>query len=168
MNYLTTAQTIRISKAALMLFVSIFGLMVMYSNFTDYPSNYQYLSHVLSMDTVEGANYQYRAITSPMAHHRIYWLIITLEVLSTCFCVAGTYYLYININSSAKKFHEAKRFSMIGLLIAIFIYYVGFQVIGVEWFNMDESDRWNYKNWAQNSVDFMLPLMIFMALRIEG
>ena len=168
MNYLTTAQTIRISKILLMLYISIFGLLVMYSNFTDYPTNYEYLGHILSMDTVRSDDfYKYRAITSPMAHHRIYWLIITLEVLSTCFCVMGTYHLCKHINSSAKKFHEAKKFSLIGLLIAIAIYYVGFQVIGGEWFNMDESERWNYKDWARHIVDFIMPLMMYMALRIE-
>lgn len=168
MNYLTTAQTIRISKVLLMLYISIFGLLVMYSNFTDYPTNYEYLGHILSMDTVRAdALYKYRAITSPMAHHRIYWLIITLEVLSTCFCVIGTYHLYKHIHSSAKKFHEAKKFALIGLLIALAIYYVGFQVIGNEWFNMDESDSWNYKDWARHIVDFIMPLMIYLALRIE-
>lgn len=167
MNHLTTSQTIRISKATLMLFVSIFGLLVMYSNFTDYPTNYQYIGHILSMDTIQADAYKYRAITSAMAHHRIYWLIITLEVLFTCFCMVGTYHLYKHINSSARKFHEAKKFSLIGLLIAIFVYYIGFQVIGVEWFNMDESDHWNYKDWARHIVDFIMPVMMYVALRIE-
>lgn len=168
MNYLTTAKTIRISKVLLMLYVSIFGLLVMYSNITDYPTNYEYLGHILSMDTVRAETvYKYRAITSPMAHHRIYWLIITLEVLFTCFCVMGTYHLYKNINTTARKFHEAKKFALIGLLIAITTYYVGFQVIGGEWFNMDESERWNYKDWARHIVDFLMPLTIYIALRIE-
>lgn len=102
-----------------------------------------------------------------MLQHRIYWLIITLEVMYTTFCIMGTYYLYKNINSSSKKFHEAKKFAIIGLLIALFLYYLCFQVIGAEWFNMDQSQHWNYKDWAQHIVDFMLPSLLYVAIRIE-
>jgi predicted small integral membrane protein len=151
-----------------MLFISFFGLLVMYSNFTDYPTNYEYVAHVLSMDTTSNnPKYSYRAITSPMLHHRIYWLIITLEVLFTVYCLVGTYHLYRNINSSAKKFHEAKKFALIGLMIALFIYYVCLQVVGVEWFNMDESQEWNAKDWARHITDFILPLLVYVALKIE-
>lgn len=151
-----------------MLFTSFFGVLMLYSNFTDYPTNYEYIAHILSMDTTrEGSRYRYRAITSSLAHHRIYWLIITLEVLFTAFCMIGTYYLYKNIKTRAKQFHEAKKFAVIGLMIAIFIYYVGFQVIGTEWFNMDESPHWNYKDWARHIVDFMMPLLIYVVMRNE-
>lgn len=168
MNQLTTDQTIRISKAILMLFISFFGLMLIYSNFADYATNYEYVAHILSMDTTRtGTKYGYRAITSPMAHHRIYWLIITLDVLFTALCIVGTYQLFKNLSNSSEEFHEAKKFSLVGLLIAIFIYYICFQVIGVEWFNMDESPHWNYKSWARDIVNFILPLMIYIAIRIE-
>jgi len=168
MNTLNISQTIRISKAALMSFISFFGVLVLVNDFTDYSTNYGYLAHILSMDTTYAReNYSYRAITSPMAHHRVYWLIITLEVLFTVSCIVGTYQLFKNINNSARKFHEAKKFAVIGLLIAIFIYYVCFQVIGVEWFNMDESRHWNYKEWARHIVVFILPLLIYLVMRIE-
>lgn len=169
MDQLTTDQTIRISKAALMLFISLFGILIMYSNFTDYSTNYEYLGHILSMDTTrDNLKYSYRAIQSQILHHRIYWLIITLDLMSTIFFIMGTYNLYKNINGSCAEFHEAKKFAIIGLIIAIFIYYVCFQVIGVEWFNMDESQQWNYKDWARHIVGFMLPALIYITMRIEG
>ncbi len=168
MNNLTTSQTIRISKAILMVFVSCFGLLVLLSNFTDYATNYEYVAHILSMDTTSAnSKYAYRAITSSMAHHRIYWMIITLEVLFTACCMIGTYQLVINLNASARKFHEAKKFAIIGLLIALLVYYLLFQVIGIEWFNMDQSEHWNYKEWARPIVDFILPLIIYLTMRIE-
>ena len=149
-------------------YISFFGLMVMYSNFTDYPSNYEYVGHILSMDTTrENLNLSYRAITSPMLHHRIYWLIITLEVIYTAFCLLGAYHLYRNINTPAAVFHEAKKFAIVGLLIGLFVYYICLQVIGTEWFNMDESTNWNAKDWARHIVDFMFPLLIYIALKIE-
>ncbi|MEO6678983.1 MAG: DUF2165 domain-containing protein [Pseudomonas sp.] len=168
MNTLTTDQIIRYSKALLMASFSFFGLLVMISNFTDYPSNYEYVSHILSMDTTrDNPNTNYRAITSPILHHRIYWIIITLEVIYTLYCLMGTYQLFKHINASAKDFHEAKKLSIVGLLIAIFIYYVCLQVIGVEWFDMDESQLWNAKDWARHIVDFVFPLLIYLTLNTE-
>jgi hypothetical protein len=32
---------------------------------------------------------------------------------------------------------------------------------------MDESDHWNYKDWARHIVDFMMPVMMYVALKIE-
>lgn len=168
MHAMSVNQTIRLSKAILMSYISFFGVLVVMNNFIDYPANHEYLAHVLSMDTTSnGEKFSYRAITSPIAHHRIYWLIITLEVLFTVTCIIGTFQLFKNLNSSAKKFHEAKKFAIIGLLVATFIYYVFFQVIGVEWFNMDQSEDWNYKEWARHIVVFILPLLIYLTLRNE-
>ncbi|WP_415766570.1 DUF2165 family protein [Pseudomonas sp. ZB1P45] len=168
MNNLTTDKLIRYIKILLMTYIGFFGLLVMYSNFTDYASNYVYVGHVLSMDTTrENLSLSYRAITSPMLHHRIYWLIITLEVTYTAYCLVGAYHLYRHINASADDFHEAKKYSLIGLIIGIFVYYVCLQVIGVEWFNMDTSQVWNAKDWARHIVDFIFPLLIFVALRTE-
>ncbi|CAI8994869.1 DUF2165 domain-containing protein [Pseudomonas sp. IT-P74] len=168
MNTFTTSQLIRFSKVTLMLFISFFGLLMLYSNLTDYSTNYEYLAHILSMDTTNGRQkYSYRAITSPMLQHRIYWLIITLEVVFTLFCLLGSYCLYRNINASLEQFHEAKKPALIGLLIALFLYYVGFQVIGAEWFNMDESDTWNYNEWTRHIVDFLFPLLIYIAMKVE-
>ncbi|MFW9081637.1 DUF2165 family protein [Pseudomonas sp. P2757] len=168
MNTLSTDQLIRYSKILLMAYISFFGLLVMYSNFTDYASNYEYVGHVLSMDTtLVNPNIRYRAIESPMMHHRIYWFIITMEVTYTAFWLLGTYQLFRKRNDSAEMFHDAKKFSIIGLLIAIFIYYVCLQIVGVEWFDMDTSKTWNAKDWARHIVDFMLPLLIFIALKTE-
>ncbi|MDI3271029.1 DUF2165 domain-containing protein [Pseudomonas sp. MDT1-16] len=168
MNNLTTNQTIRISKIALMSFISFFGLLMMYSNLADYPTNYEYVAHILSMDTTsDQSKYGLRAITSPMLQHRIYWIIITLEVIYTLLCLMGTYQLYRNLSASADDFHEAKKYALMGLLVAIFVYYICIQVVGVEWFNMDQSDVWNYDEWAQKILSFTSPTLIYISLRTE-
>lgn len=168
MRNLSTDQLVRYSKVMLMAYISFFGILVIYGNFTDYPSNYEYVGHILSMDTTKiNENIRYRAITSPMLHHRIYWLIITLEVIYTSCCLLGTYHLYQNLDESAEAFHDAKKFSVIGLMIAIFIYYVGLQTVGVEWFDMDTSQSWNAKDWARHIVDFILPVLIYIVMKVE-
>ncbi|VEF08886.1 small integral membrane protein [Pseudomonas fluorescens] len=168
MNNLTTDKLIRYSKVILMAYISFFGLLVMFQNFTDYESNYAYVAHILSMDTTDGGeNLMYRAIDSPMIHHRIYWFIITMEVIYTVLCLIGTYQLYRCVNASAEVFHEAKKFSIMGILAAIFIYYVCLQTVGVEWFDMDTSQSWNAKDWARDIVDFIFPAMIYLTLKVE-
>jgi predicted small integral membrane protein len=120
------------------------------------------------MDTTrENLNINYRAITSPILHHRIYWFIITMEVIYTACCLTGTYQLFKYRHAGVDEFHESKKLSIVGLLIAIFVYYVCIQVIGVEWFDMDESKLWNAKDWARHAVDFIVPLLIFLTLKIE-
>ena len=168
MNSLTTDKLIRYSKVLLMAYISFFGLLVMIHNFFDYDSNYVYVAHILSMDTTTANdNIMYRAIDSPYLHHRIYWFIITMEVTYTVLCLMGTYHLYRKINDSAEAFHEAKKFSIMGILVAIFIYYVCLQTVGVEWFDMDTSQAWNAKDWARHIVDFIFPVMIYITLRVE-
>ncbi|MBT9266641.1 DUF2165 domain-containing protein [Pseudomonas sp. MG-9] len=168
MNNLNIQKLIRYSKVTLMAYISFFGLLVMYSNFTDYASNYTYVGHILSMDTTQtNPNIRYRAIESPILHHRIYWFIITTEVIWTTCCLVGTYQLLRKIKASDKAFHDAKKFSIIGLLIAIFVYYICLQVIGVEWFDMDTSQVWNAKDWARHIVDFILPVLLYITLKVE-
>lgn len=168
MNILTTDKIIRYSKAILMAYISFFGMLVMIQNFTDYNSNYTYVAHILSMDTTIGnENIRYRAIESAMIHHRIYWFIITMEVTYTVLCLIGAYQLFRNINAPAEVFHEAKKFSIMGILAAIFIYYVCLQTMGVEWFDMDTSQSWNAKDWARHIVDFIFPVMIYITLKVE-
>ncbi|HJR31846.1 MAG TPA: DUF2165 family protein, partial [Pseudomonas sp.] len=56
MNPLTTSHVIRFSKVLLTLFISLFGLLMLYNNFTDYSTNHEYISHILSMDTTNDQN----------------------------------------------------------------------------------------------------------------
>lgn len=168
MNSLSTETLIRYSKIILMAYISFFGMLVMIHNFTDYDSNYTYVAHILSMDTtIANENILYRAIDSPYLHHRIYWFIITMEVTYTLLCLIGTYHLYSKVNASAEEFHEAKKYSIMGILVAIFIYYVCLQTVGVEWFDMDTSQSWNAKDWARHIVDFIFPVMIYITLKVE-
>lgn len=168
MNNMTTEKLIRYSKVILMAYISFFGLLVITHNVTDYNSNYEYVAHILSMDTTTAnENILYRAIDSPYLHHRIYWFIITMEVTYTVLCLMGTYHLYRKVNDSADAFHEAKKFSIMGIMVAIFIYYVCLQTVGVEWFDMDTSQSWNAKDWARHIVDFIFPVMIYITLKVE-
>ncbi|MCX4220891.1 MULTISPECIES: DUF2165 domain-containing protein [Pseudomonas] len=167
MTYLKTSQLIRRSKVAIVFMVGILGALIVFSNATDYNSNYIYLGHILSMDTT-GSHLMYRSINSEMMHHRIYWMIMTLETIFTSACLLGGYQLAKNINASDEQFHEAKKYAVLGFLVALFIYYFCLQVIGIEWFDMDQSEDWNAMKWAQSIVDFLLPALIFLVMKVDS
>lgn len=167
MTGLKTSQLIRRSKVAIVFMVGMLGAMIVFSNATDYDSNYIYLGHILSMDTT-GSHLMYRSINSEMMHHRIYWMIMTLETIFTSACLLGGYQLAKNINASDEQFHEAKKYAVLGFLVALFVYYFCLQVIGNEWFDMDQSKDWNAMKWAKSIVDFLLPALIFLVMKVDS
>jgi predicted small integral membrane protein len=167
MATLNTYQIIRRSKVAITFMVGILGLLIVFSNLSDYNSNYVFVGHVLSMDTT-GSHLMYRSIDSEIMHHRIYWMIMTLETIFTTSCLYGAYQLFNHINASAEAFHCAKKYAVLGFLTGLFVYYFCFQVIGNEWFDMDQSKDWNAMSWAQSIVNFLLPALIFLTIKNDN
>ncbi|VVN71566.1 DUF2165 family protein [Pseudomonas fluorescens] len=168
MKNITTGGLVRRSKLLIVLFVSFFGMFVVFNNLTDYSTNYQNVQHILSMDTTDrNSSLMYRSITLPILHHRIYWLMITLETTFTVCCLIGAHQLYKALNASSTEFHEAKKFVVAGFMVGIFIWYFCFQVVGGEWFVMWKSTEWNDLNTAARLTDFLMMALVFIALKID-
>ena len=71
-------MTLRVAKLALVFAVAIFYSLVVLNNTTDYDSNYQFVRHVLMMDsTFPGNRGMWRAVNSPVWHTLFYLAIIT-------------------------------------------------------------------------------------------
>ena len=84
--------TIRLSKAALVAAIALFASLVAFGNLTDYWTNFAFVQHVLSMDTVfPETTIRYRAITSPVLHHAAYVLIIAAESATAVLCWIGAH-----------------------------------------------------------------------------
>ena len=59
-------MSLRLTKTALVGAIALFYTLVVFNNVTDYYSNYQFVRHVLSMDTTfPGNRGMWRAIESP-------------------------------------------------------------------------------------------------------
>lgn len=70
----------RLAKISLVASAALFLLIVVFNNLTDYGSNFEFVRHVLSMDTTfPGNRGMWRAMTSPIIHHIFYALIIVWE-----------------------------------------------------------------------------------------
>ena len=75
-------MTTRIAKLLLLAGIALFYTLVVFNNLTDFDSNYQFVRHVLSMDTTFPGNHgMWRALSSPAIHLAFYLSIIAWEIV---------------------------------------------------------------------------------------
>ena len=137
-------MTLRAAKVLMVFGVSVFYSFVVLNNTTDYDSNYQFVRHVLMMDsTFPGNRGMWRAINTPALHTAFYLSIITWETLTMILCWVGGVKLARALRGSAAGFHVAKRVAIIGLTVSLLMWLVAFLSVGGEWFLMWQSKSWN-------------------------
>jgi len=156
---------IRVSKIVLVGAIALFASLVAFGNLTDYNTNFVFVQHVLSMDTVfPFSTIKYRAITSPAMHFAAYALIIVAEIAVAVLCWFGVYALVRHLRSEAARFNGAKLFAILGLTLGLLLWQVGFMSIGGEWFGMWQSKEWNGVPSAFRFVVVILGVLIFVAM----
>ncbi len=137
-------MTIRIAKMLLVFSVAFFYFLIFFNNVTDYDSDYQFVRHVLMMDTTFPGNHgMWRAIQSPWVHTAFYASIISWEALSMLLCLAGGMKLAGALRESAATFNAAKQLAVIALTVSLLQWLVAFLIVGGEWFLMWQSKDWN-------------------------
>ncbi len=137
-------MTLRLAKTLLVFGVAFFYLFVVLNNLTDYNSNYQFVRHVLMMDsTFPGNHGMWRAINSPAVHTAFYLSIITWETLTMILCWVGAVKLASALRGTATNFQAAKRVAIIALTLSLLMWMVAFLSVGGEWFLMWQSRTWN-------------------------
>src|SRR5690606_33987870 len=98
-------QPIRLVQTFVVSTLALFATMVALGNFMDYGSNYDFVKHVLAMDTTfEGNNLMWRAITSDALVTVAYWSIIAMEVAVAITAWIASYRMVRNFKSSGDKF----------------------------------------------------------------
>jgi predicted small integral membrane protein len=159
---------IRAAKIVLVAAIALFASLVAFGNMTDYNTNFVFVQHVLSMDTVYPfSKITYRAITSSALHHAAYAVIIATETAIAVLCWIGAYALWRRVRADAAAFNGAKTFAISGLTLGFLLWQVGFMSIGGEWFGMWQSQQWNGVPSAFRFVAIILGVLIFVALRDE-
>jgi len=141
----------RACKIALLASVGFFLLLVVFNNLFDYRSNYGFVQHVLSMDTVfSGEAQAWRSFRDPSPadnsywfHHAFYAGIILWEAVACWLVFAGAKKLWTQRAASAELFNGAKRLGAIGLTVSMLQWFVAFISVGGEWFLMWQSKVWN-------------------------
>jgi predicted small integral membrane protein len=135
---------IRMVRALLVACTGAFGVLVAYDNIVDYGSNWAFVQHVLSMDTVfpDNALRATRAITSIHVQRFAYWIVIATEAVFGILCLAGAWRLF-RARRDARSFAAAKPLAIAGLALMFLLYFVGFLLVGGEWLSMWQSNVWN-------------------------
>lgn len=141
---------LRLLQALVVFLSGLFALFVFAGNLMDYDSNFQFVKHVLSMDTTfEGNALMWRAIDVTWIHHVAYIGIIVAEGLFAALGLIGGVRLFLHRND-AVRFNRAKAWGYAAYGLGFLIWYVGFVIIGSEWFAMWQSSSWNGKDTAMN------------------
>ncbi len=136
--------TIRICKLLLLAGVAFFFTLVVFNNLTDFDSNYQFVRHVLMMDsTFPGNHGMWRAIREPWIHTAFYLGIIAWEIVNAALCWWGSVALLRALRGSRDEFQHAKQLGAIALTSGMLQWFVAFLCIGAEWFLMWQSKLWN-------------------------
>ncbi len=156
---------VRAAKIVLVAAAALHASLVAFGNITDYGTNFAFVQHVLSRDTIfPHSKIAYRAITSPALHHLAYGLIIAGEAITAVLCWIGAWRLLTRLRSDAGAFHRAKAFAVAGLLMGLLVWQVGFMTIAGEWFGMWMSQTWNGLPSAFRLVAIFLGILILVAL----
>ena len=135
---------LRVSKLLLVLAVALFYSIVVLNNTTDYNSNYQFIRHVLMMDsTFPGNRGMWRAMNSPAWHTVFYLAIITWEATTMVLAWWGGIRMARALRGPAAAFHQAKNLSIAALALSMLMWLVAFLSVGGEWFLMWQSKTWN-------------------------
>src|SRR5437016_8982442 len=157
---------LRAAKVAMVASIAAFATVVAFGNITDYDTNFVFVQHVLSMDTVfPRSSITWRAISSPALHHAAYAIIIAAEALTAVLCWIGAARLLRQLRASASAFNRAKAFSVAGLTLGFLTWQFGFMTVGGEWLGMWMSSQWNGVPSAFRFVVVIMVVLIFVAMR---
>jgi predicted small integral membrane protein len=162
----STAFLFRIAKATSVAVIGLIGLLVVIGNITDYYTNYLFVEHVLKMDTTfSNSSIHYRSINEPILFHAAYIVIIVMEMGMAFCCLKGGWLLFRSVRKDAYSFYAAKNWGIAGITIGIIVWFLGFEVIGGEWFAMWQSSTWNGLAAAERILSFLVLTLIFLHLR---
>jgi len=156
---------VRVAKIVLIAALAAFAFVVTYDNIADYNSNYEFVRHVLSMDTTFPNNaLMHRAITDPRLWTAAYIIIIATEALTSLLLIIGALALLALINAPAAAFNRAKVWAVAGLTVGIVLWFFGFLVVAGEYFAMWQSKTWNGQEAAFRITAVLLGVLIFVCL----
>ena len=156
---------VRFCKTSLVAACAIDLLLVVVNNLSDYGTNFQFVQHVLSMDTTfESSQLHWRAIESPWIHHAFYVTIILWEAAALGLISVGTWTMARQWRAPADRFNEAKSLATLGLTLSLLLWFLAFIAIGGEWFAMWQSPAWNGLEAASRLFTINGIVLIFLHL----
>jgi predicted small integral membrane protein len=137
-------MALRVSKAVLVFAIALFYTILVLNNITDYGSNYEFVRHVLMMDSTSPGNHgMWRALNSPLVHTVFYIGIIAWESVTMLLCWWAGIRLLKSYGADRAQFAAALNVAVIALTTSLLMWLVAFLDVGGEWFLMWQSKMWN-------------------------
>ena len=134
----------RTAKILLLAGFAFYCTLVVFNNLSDFNSNYEFIRHVLSMDsTFPGNRAMWRAMPWPAVHLVFYWTIIAWEFATGVLAWWGLVRLIRAFRRPAIDFNAGKRVAVAALTLSLLMWLVAFLDVGGEWFLMWQSRVWN-------------------------
>ena len=156
---------LRLCKIAVVANSGLFLLLVVFNNLTDYPSNYQFIQHVLSMDTTfPGNSGMWRAVASPTIYRCFYASIILWEATAGALIGFGVWRLWKARSAPAAEWKKAKTLAAVGLTLSLTQWYLAFITVGGDWFLMWQSKVWNGQEAAFRMFTLMGISLVLLCL----
>jgi predicted small integral membrane protein len=158
----------RVAKVLLLAGIALFYTLVVFNNVTDFNSNYQFVRHVLSMDsTFPGNHAMWRALPAPAFHIAFYISIIAWEAATMIVLWWGVVRLVRALRLPPAAFHLAKGVPVMALTLSMLMWLVAFLAIGGEWFLMWQSRAWNGQE-ASFRMFVVVGLVLLILIQPEG
>jgi|SRR5580692_6404316 predicted small integral membrane protein len=133
----------RAAKLVLLAGIGVYYVLVLLNNLTDFGSNYQFVRHVLTMDsTFPGNHAMWRSLPAPGFHLAFYVMIIGWEIATAILLWWGVARLWRSMRLPASAFNAAKRLPIMALVVSLLLWLVAFLSVGGEWFLMWQSHTW--------------------------
>jgi predicted small integral membrane protein len=158
-------MTLRAVKLAMVFAVALYYTLLVFNNTTDFDANFQFVRHVLRMDsTFPGNHGMWHALNQPAWHTVFYLSIIAWEFATMILCWWGGLRLARALRGTAVMFAHAKRISIIGLTLALLMWLLAFLTVGGEWFLMWQSKMWNGQEVAVRMFTVIGIVLLLVAL----
>ncbi|MDF2998794.1 MAG: hypothetical protein K0R27_4431 [Xanthobacteraceae bacterium] len=155
---------VRLTKTFMTAALAAYAGIVAYDNIVDYGSNYAFVQHVLSMDTTFPGNaLMHRAITDPETWKLAYTAIIAGEALSGVLLALAALDMLFALRNG-ERFAKAKGLVAAGVGVGFAVYFLGFMVVGGEYFAMWQAKDWNGQQSAFRVYMTMLGVLIYVSL----
>ena len=158
-------MTVRLVKALPVGAVAFYMTLVVFNNLSDYGSNWQFVHHVLLMDTTSPDSHAMtRAIHATWAQQVLYGVIIAWEAMTMVLCWVGAWRLMRALRRPDDVFTRVKSTAIVGLAASLLLWLVGFLGVGGEWFLMWQSKTWNGQEIAGRM--FAVTGIVFLAVML--
>jgi predicted small integral membrane protein len=159
---------LRLVKIALMTAVCLWGALGTVGNILDWEGTRGAMRAVSSMSGWEGGAGDWRATSSPIVTTAGALGVVAFKTLAALLCGLGVFRMWRERTKGSERFGKAKAAALSGCGIAVFGLFLGWIVLGEQWFEMWRSPQLELAGEAAFRYGgFICLIAIFVAMREE-